>query len=386
MSALEIPTGTCDDFLNNPPDQPKLTVGEYVESSGLLVPARYATIREGLDSSTGAIIRSEHPLEYAGPSDMLTSFELRPNDQGEIAGTLSGEDIFNYSLGTGMSASDHKRVAESYGYSWEEYYVKIGFSTWSIVNGINRAMFADPSIPGRYYVSSIGVRADIPDQRGRATAFHVLDAGEQTTSYYSNGFDEELPAAYGDAQELIDFYETVRSLGRFDPKHCPIIEFQSSIDGATQWFLQYHRGRDAVEQPVFTIEDEIKGIKMKYVMGSTAVSGADLEVAVGFADGRRLTYYTEMKKAELIARLGVPVMLIEADMADDLFYTGTYAHGSRSLWSKPPLTLFNETSERDIAGMFGNNVHTREVLQGIELMFANLHVTSDGKQAFVRSI
>ncbi len=383
---IEIPASESDFYLANPPNQPKRVIGDYVEDEGFQVPARFDTVEAGFLAQDELVLRSEHPLEYAGPSAMLSSLEIRKSiDGGTNHDHITPIGWFNYSLGSGMTGTEnHRRIADAYGYDWDEYVNSVGFSTWSVVRGLNRAMFADPANEDRYFVGSVGVRRDQGGKpRGIASAFHVISENGETEAYQSDGFDDNLPAAYGTAEELARFYEGIKRLGHFDPEHCPIIEFQSDIETGSQWFLQYHRGRDT-RISGFEIDEDLEGTEMKHIIGATAQDGEDMEVAIGFADGRPIDFYQHAAKTELVARLDIPTMTIDEDITDT-FFVGTHQHGLRSLWAKSPIALFHETGDKDLAGIFDGKVRTREVLPGVDLMFADLNVISDGKRAFVKS-
>ena len=63
----------ADYYLQNPPQQPKREIAEYVESQGILVPRRFANLQEARASGLPLIARSEHPQDYAGASGIVES-------------------------------------------------------------------------------------------------------------------------------------------------------------------------------------------------------------------------------------------------------------------------------------------------------------------------
>ena len=62
--------------------QPKRTISDYVESQGVLVPRRFATLEEARRSRVKVIARSEHEQDYDGVSDLGESFVLSKDHNG----------------------------------------------------------------------------------------------------------------------------------------------------------------------------------------------------------------------------------------------------------------------------------------------------------------
>ena len=56
--------------------QPKKTIGDYVESQGILVPRRFDNLDDARKSKKAIILRSEHPQDYNGVSGLLSSPKL----------------------------------------------------------------------------------------------------------------------------------------------------------------------------------------------------------------------------------------------------------------------------------------------------------------------
>ncbi len=65
-----------DAYVQNPQllnGKPKETVASYVEQNGILVPRRFCSLEEAVQSGKPFIVRSEHQDEYSGPSGLLSS-------------------------------------------------------------------------------------------------------------------------------------------------------------------------------------------------------------------------------------------------------------------------------------------------------------------------
>jgi|GEM_PF-6212305 len=65
-----------DQFLENPPLQPKKEIADMLESRGILVPRRFESLAEALEvikQGREIVVRSEHPQEYAAAAGLLNS-------------------------------------------------------------------------------------------------------------------------------------------------------------------------------------------------------------------------------------------------------------------------------------------------------------------------
>lgn len=372
-------SGANDYFIANPSPKPKSAVAAYVESEGILAAPRFGTIKEAESWPHGFIIRSEHPLEYAGPSDMLASIKYPPTryTRGDLAG-FSREDWRSYQLdgGVGPNGSERQLIADAYGYKLSDYEDAIDFSVWGAIRGINRTIFADPANPERYFVGSDG---SLVEGEAPARAFQAIDTAGGVETIYNEGFNG-WPEEYGSVQDLIAYYKAIRGLSRFEPGHNPIIELQSDATG-NQWFLQYHRGRKS-GQSAFAFDDTLRGVPMRYAIGATHPDGEDLEVAIAFADGLSIAHPYAGVRTELLARADIPTMIVRDNLPTH-FLQGLGAHASRSIWSKTPLALFIESSDSGATELL-NNTRTREISPGVKVTTTQLHVVSNGREAFAR--
>ncbi len=76
LNALEDRDRSYDYALRRTIGQPKRVHGAYAAQHGLLVPTQFLSLAEAIQSGGPVIIRSEHPLEYAGPSGIWDSYVL----------------------------------------------------------------------------------------------------------------------------------------------------------------------------------------------------------------------------------------------------------------------------------------------------------------------
>ena len=97
----------------------------------------------------------------------------------------------------------------------------------------------------------------------------VLNAPMKITSEMKESLDD-----------VIELYETIRNIQKFDPNHCPIVEFQTD-KYKNNYFLQYHRTRQ-MEHTTFILdrdlqEDEFEAV---YVRGATPPEWLILDIAM----------------------------------------------------------------------------------------------------------
>lgn len=146
-----------------------------------------------------------------------------------------------------------------------KYHTHIG-SCW----GVNRTVIADSSIPNRYHV--------ITAYDDRSSNYTIVENG--VISEYSNPQLRPLtPELRAGLLKLVELYETIRNLDRFDPNHCPIMEFQT-VDGK-DYFLQYHRTRDFSPATFELKRDRMDGeIEAFFARGATQSQGRIYRTAV----------------------------------------------------------------------------------------------------------
>ncbi len=264
-----------DYWLSHPEElggQPKKTIGKYVKQNGILVPTIFDTLEEARNSGVSILLRSEHPQDYDGVSGLLRSFEYPDvHNQNFLQGCKTIEDAIkeclelskDYIIGVSSKLfPTDKQEAEFIG--------KSSYSAWEKISGYgyNRTIIADSCVAGRYHIIT---------SRNRKIfySYVIVDSGKIVKQFHSP-LPEEL---YEGINGLITTYETIRNLEKFNPKHCPIMEFQT-YDGS-DYFLQYHRTRD-FEPAKFTLERALEEgeSEVVFVRGKTSPTGETFSVTI----------------------------------------------------------------------------------------------------------
>lgn len=251
-----------DFYLLNPPRQPKREIADYVESQGILVPRRFESFEEARLSGKPFIVRSEHPQDYNGVSDILGSIRSRYIPPSETEAELRQNML------AGKRYGDYCGLL---GIEPEQFEKEASQSYWELLGGSNVTIAADSSIEGRFIVIA-------RDDRGAGCS--VVESGKTILQYGFSFSNQSL-------ERLIETYERIRMLPHFDKRHCPAMEFQVADD--SNYFLQYHRVRNF--SPVgFQLNREPQGdeVEALFVRGATPPQGftvdATLFYGVGFGE------------------------------------------------------------------------------------------------------
>ena len=178
-----------------------------------------------------------------------------------------------------LSEKYSKHYCELLGLDFEGFNGNISYSYWKKVEGFNRSIVADSAIPNRYHIFTTNTGKPF---------FHnylIIDNGNVVL----NTPIEMTDKMRGALSDVIGFYKKIRGMEKFDPTHCPIVEFQTDKQNNNH-FLQYNRTRQ-IEPTTFTLdrdleEDEFEAV---YVRGATPPEGLVLNVAM---------YYPEYQIAE----------------------------------------------------------------------------------------
>lgn len=287
-------------FLSHPPTRPKSEVAEYVESCKILVPRRFGGLDDALSSGKPFVVRSEHSQDYAGVSGLLESYHITTERIARERVIMGGvprqidwysgkgapemvetqiiaqlghvdQDQFEKNL-TDLSQENIDKYIALTGEDFLQFYNGISYSYWERLDGINRSVVADSTIPGQYHIFSKGWDTTFGYPKGRG---YALVQDEKIVTEASENLEG---SAVGIAQS-VDMYSTVRNLDRFDNNHCPIVEIQSV--GEQPYFLQYHRATDF--QPATHVLDREKKadeIETIFVRGATPPEGIEANMHV----------------------------------------------------------------------------------------------------------
>jgi hypothetical protein len=375
-----------DYYLENPErlnGQPKRTIADYVEQNGILVPRRFDTLTEARKSHKGILLRSEHPQDYNGVSNLLDSFELSSKYFG-VKGSRDVEEIkqryFEKVSGKDSCLKDFCQFLEL---DREEFKQQISFSIWEALGGQNRSIIADSAINGRYHIFT---KEDFGNGKMYVN-YTILDNGNLVESgplSLKEGMKEDL-------ERIVEFYESIRSLPNFNPNHCPLVEFQTFEN--KHYFLQYHRTRD-FQEASFSLDRPLeKGeFEAELIRGVTSSEGfignistfyssleiKDEEMSIYFPVNRPRMFTEIMAKKRKTQILFENANKIGKKLVD-------LSHTQKSLMFKPGLFIGHSKLENFITlkeneQMWNCKREKKEIPQ------IQLRVISDGNRAIIKRI
>lgn len=393
-----------DYFLANPPRQPKKEIGDYVESQGILVPRRFASLSKALESGKPFIARAEHLQDYAGVSNLFLSpeFDLyaleeskKPDPQGYcVFGTDENKRFISDVLTPLRHMTqdqfedvvkrftiDHTTGVSMYckfmGIPLEAFLGDTSYSYWELLGGRNRTIVADSAIPGRYHIMT------------SATS----DGGYGYTIVENGNIVKDSswrlpPDLYTSIPSFIDTYEAVRRLPRFDRNHCPIMEVQTV--GETHYFLQYHRAADSSPSSFALERQPEEEFEASFVRGATPKDGLILRFILHTSFDVRdplvreeeagLDFTWNYTFREIMTRKRVLNVLSEDSINDISRGIAAKPHLGASELFKSPLCLALEKKDREsfIQGFVGSYEEPIDQF--------NVHVISDGRRAYIKRL
>jgi len=302
-----------DEFLATKPIQPKREIAEYVRSEiskkpsqfpNLRVPKIMANLSECMSYNREWYIRSEHPQDYSWVSDLADSYRVLPSEilKLQSESILKEENFLNIDSFKASSPYDRnkikKEILKYYGVipdskilkkmlelsssaywfyadllwiSLDEILEEASFSFWEYIPWYNHTVVGDMDVPGRYYISTKRRLYYWDDPKNiNYEDFIVVQDWEiitDTWHFYSGSrYAKEKPVYLDDRRvfdhnNIIHNYESISWLDKFDSGRTPIMEFQTSIEDNSLYFLQTHLGRNRiVKKQAFTI-DTLRGKK-----------------------------------------------------------------------------------------------------------------------------
>ena len=362
--------------------QPKRTIGDYVESQGILVPRRFDSLREARASGLPIIARSEHPQEYDGVSGLLESPTLQT-----LEGVTNGSDLKRKVLdGKDISnrISDYCEFTRTDQFTFRE---QITFSFWEELDGYNRTVIADSAIKGRYHLTTYL-------KGNKIVSGTIFENGKVIAQ------DSVLPIELQERiSAWIELYEKIRHLNKFDSTHCPIMEFQTV--GESDYFLQYHRTRNFSPASFFLgrepDQDETVAL---FTRGSTDPNGRTIKVIVedpvlysmtklgiNFIPSKEEGYFVMtdwIVYNELLARER-NLYMRRAHSLDTILFSLALGHVSRSITFKPELSVFVGMKWNLAASDEAKRLWKKMEKTG-EHQSIDLHIVSDGRRAYVKRV
>ncbi len=374
-----------DYYLEDPqrlPAQPKRMIADYVEQNGILVPRRFDLLQEAVASHKEILLRSEHPQDYTGVSGMLDSFELEKiwTANGFIFTALGKKSVeqikeayFDYQekINNLPSFKEYCRYTKT---DEEAFKAEVSFSLWEKIPGFNRTVVADSAIKDRYHIMTV---------KGHFRNYVAIEQGKIVLQYANPLSDKAIE----DTISLLETYETIRNLERFDPQHCPIMEFQTHH--GKHYFLQYHRTRDFAPT-TFCLERERQGgeIEVPFVRGATAPEGMISKTTLYYenmpsgnldAEGEDGSYdlgnwHVMWQELQVRRR---KVQMMNTNNIDYMLEGAIINHDRKSKLFKPEVSIIHDIREllKDY----------RSYKKG-KNSSVYLHITSDGRRALVKLI
>lgn len=352
----ELYTPVPDSFEIERPVQPKMAVGDYVESQGLLVPRRFGTLEEAqfaAENGIPVLARSEHPDEYSGPSGLGNSSPFVEDQDGSMKPAYQ------------MRGRDPSKLYEHYIMtSGEEepgsYLSKLSESYWQSIPGINVTAIADDVVEGRYHIFGHRPKGEPGSIPSMVIGAIVEENGDILRINRWGENNDELPMRF---KEIVDFYNQIRQLDRFNPSHCPVMEIQISDGDDQLYFLQYHRARDA--EPLTELLDPAEYDRRDGWVKADSARGAllgakTLELAIWYRgtmrsniqgwriglpeDGSTSVDYTYSVLDELIGRQRIAHLI--SSSFDNEYDKIAANHGPRSRMFKPQVSLLTDSGDR----------------------------------------
>ncbi len=410
-----------DYYLVHPARQPKSQIADYVSRQGVIVPRRFRSLNEAIGSGVPFIIRSEHPQEYFGASGLLDSFPVKAThlerakklrasnakpinwDEPTLPQTKLPAILARHWIDPASSVNIHgvmkknipsfcqacverdltrlsRRSIDNFtrllGIDVDEFRDEISYSYWELLPGFNRSIIADSSIAGRYHLFTARGESD---GVSLFLNYSIIENG-QVVSELGMKMPDDMKQILGSIRA---FYEKIRRLDRFDPRHCPMVEFQT-IESGQNYFLQYHRVRD-FEPATFelTRPPEQGEIQADLVRGATPPEGVIVKTA-GFYRNYELrdedasfdfhymgTFSSLMNRRRKVTFMG-----------QKLFAIADPGHGSKSALFDAPVSIgiqLDSIVPEEVADLMYEVTKKTQIPATIRL-----RVISDGRRAYVR--
>ncbi|MFA6907996.1 MAG: hypothetical protein WC263_04175 [Candidatus Micrarchaeia archaeon] len=363
-----------DMYVQNPAllmSQPKRAIAEYVKKHGILVPDIYDSWKDAVKSGKQLLVRSEHPQDYSGASDLIRA------DLSKYS-FLKGEADMKKKIR--KDSWKPKEYCKYYGLNLDDFWANVSFSFWEKINGVSIKIVADSAIDSRYHIFS---KKDISNE-----SYTIFGDGETLAPKSIIPKDKIL--------DLVKLYEDVRNLPNFSPLHCPIIEAKLAKNGKL-YFLQYHRARD-FEAPNFCIDKPPKPgtVFAAYVRGATPKDGYECNATLHRCAKNTLelpkdeiaafNQYTGKVLSEIMSRL----RKVHIFMSDDaIFFPGLFKgmddHEGISRLFKPQVSLYvPRIPFKDIYGGSFDNFDFHEPER--KNFFVPLKIIADGRIAYVEIV
>lgn len=378
-----------DYYLSHRARQPKKEIADYVSSEGLLVPQRFQSLKAALASELPFIVRSEHPQDYDGVSGLLQSMAVKSAQKRSALMQMSQDDVEQQLSGEHRGLNVYCFLTDT---SFEEFVRDVSYSYWELIGGQNRSVVADSAIAGRYHIFTSGQSLESPPYT--VNNYTVWENGGILISVpypLEPEFVRGLP-------KIVDFYEQVRHLPRFNPNHCPLIEAQT--DNGQIYFLQYLRTQD-FEKPTFSLDrdPEIDETEALLVRGATPAEGKIYKTRGGLLKGTEVEIKGECNLDQMEASFRIHWSLLYEEFMcrrrqaefiaknlDDVAVEATHDHPMKSELFKPKLSVVIHREEAILKIFSRYPGYEPRGGWGFLPPYINIRVVSDGRRAYIKPI
>lgn len=404
------PLSENDFFIDNPPQQPKAEIANYVESQGFLVPKRFETLNAALSSGRPFIIRAEHPQDYAGASGIVDSWVITDELRNIAFDALHSENSnqFYPQLHVNNARKLHqstlvnihnlpqqdveKNIIKYSNTSIKEFCrlrninqdffeSNISFSYWELVDGNLLKIIADSTIPKRFHVF-------LSPQEGysASAAYYMYDSEKERLFFGGQKLRTSIP-------NFLERYKSISSLPKFSKAHTSVMEMTEK-DGKI-YFLQYLKSRPfSFSNFVLDNQQILKGgIEADWVRGATPSEGVicntkfwypneAIDLSLSKEDSS-FDFHHNFIFAELMTEMRKVQFVMHTSLAMMPQYVSVRKHLPVSKLFKPPVSVYlsRPTLEKLVPELKDRNLPGE--LSDFSVKF---HIVSDGNRAFIRRV
>ena len=369
-----------------PAYQPKRQIGEYVAENGFNVPL-IRTLEEWQKAQRlgKAMLRSELIQDYDGLQGVLTSSVIDTPKQWRYpvenmllrlvrSRRIAEGEYMKQAFWQRDSVSYYSQVAEMglpprYVLNSMDLYDP-DLSHWRYVPGLNIKIFRDPNVDGRYH---IGTQSNQPPSKSSIYVEPENYGDEIHGKYYKKSIA---------AGRLIEEYEAIRALPRFDQTNAPFMEFQLDRRGRLH-FLQYYKTKHAVT-PTAAFELPGDGDNFSYVRGATQPEGLTTRIYINpqtvseriIGQGCYIDSSRGSIREVMLSRLCKVILASSVNLRGN--------HASTALLYSPDVSICTWQRGGSALTQLAESLWRRQDKTGTNA-FIDAHVTSNGHAAVVNS-
>ena len=370
-----------DYFMANPPMQPKLEIVRYVGSQGFKVPRTFENLEDALATlpDSQLLIRSEHPQDYDGASDLLYSGGFGGAVEHAAALGMSAQEYVDRIFSLPPNQNEGMSTFLGFGNDGYDGPNLVSASYWELIPDTAKVVITkDPARLDTLHVLHIEATPRGLEEKGYPAAhakqsmrYELRGADGVEVCYGRGNMSPELEAS---VRSTVETYKDITTLSRFDPNHCYTAEFVIDQTGDPV-FAQMHRGQDVQVTASSEISNEDFGPEWytaDMVIGKTtpngqvslierAAYGVDLDdISIDRGKGNFVNRALGKIATEYIAlHTGV---YLHAQPAHFVLGESAGGHGSRSGLFRPPLSIIPPESFVNQENAFDRKAMTLEII------------------------